>query len=178
MPQAEGTSTSPSLQHSGERYNNSPTNDVDTVFEGTTPSHVEMQHNIEPKVLVLSSGAGPRKLGARGFLACVHLPEDLQPSLRLQNSGSVARDHLASERTFLAYVRTSLAMASVGVAIVQLFTVSDLILPNQAMLVPPATMKIKDIARPVGASMVLLGIIIVIIGALFCSRLFVLQRFF
>jgi len=33
----------------------------------------------------------------------------------LENSGSVARDHLASERTFLAYVRTSLALASAGV---------------------------------------------------------------
>jgi hypothetical protein len=36
-------------------------------------------------------------------------------SLRLENSGSVARDHLASERTFLAYMRTSLAVASSGV---------------------------------------------------------------
>jgi len=36
-------------------------------------------------------------------------------SLRLQNSGSVARDHLASERTFLAYVRTSLTIVSAGV---------------------------------------------------------------
>jgi hypothetical protein len=39
----------------------------------------------------------------------------LSPTLMLVNSGSVARDHLASERTFLAYVRTSLAMASMGV---------------------------------------------------------------
>lgn len=39
----------------------------------------------------------------------------LQPMLVLENSGSVARDHLASERTFLAYVRTSLAVASTGV---------------------------------------------------------------
>lgn len=36
-------------------------------------------------------------------------------SLTLENSGSVARDHLASERTFLAYVRTSLSIASAGV---------------------------------------------------------------
>lgn len=35
--------------------------------------------------------------------------------LRLENSGSVARDHLASERTFLAYMRTSLAIVSAGV---------------------------------------------------------------
>lgn len=37
------------------------------------------------------------------------------PCLTLENSGSVARDHLASERTFLAYARTSLAIAGTGV---------------------------------------------------------------
>lgn len=37
------------------------------------------------------------------------------PTLILENSGSVARDHLASERTFLAYMRTSLTIASTGV---------------------------------------------------------------
>lgn len=36
-------------------------------------------------------------------------------SITLKNSGSVARDHLASERTFLAYLRTSLALTSAGV---------------------------------------------------------------
>lgn len=41
--------------------------------------------------------------------------QKISPSLILENSGSVARDHLASERTFLAYVRTSLAIASTGV---------------------------------------------------------------
>lgn len=38
-----------------------------------------------------------------------------QPDLILLNSGSVARDHLASERTFLAYVRTSLTLVTMGV---------------------------------------------------------------
>lgn len=38
-------------------------------------------------------------------------------SMRLENTGSVARDHLASERTFLAYIRTSLAIASSGVGL-------------------------------------------------------------
>ena len=35
--------------------------------------------------------------------------------LQLQNVGSVARDHLANERTFLAWLRTSLSLASIGV---------------------------------------------------------------
>lgn len=41
--------------------------------------------------------------------------QSFRPTLTLENQGSVARDHLASERTFLAYVRTSLAIASTGV---------------------------------------------------------------
>lgn len=43
------------------------------------------------------------------------------PTLILENSGSVARDHLASERTFLAYMRTSLTIASTGVGMFCVF---------------------------------------------------------
>jgi hypothetical protein len=44
-------------------------------------------------------------------------------SLTLQNVGSVARDHLASERTFLAYMRTSLALTSAGVGMFQVLCI-------------------------------------------------------
>ncbi|CAG8480395.1 5159_t:CDS:2, partial [Dentiscutata heterogama] len=47
--------------------------------------------------------------------------EECNPSLVLENKASVARDHLANERTFLAWLRTSLSFISIGIAITQLF---------------------------------------------------------
>lgn len=49
----------------------------------------------------------------------------VQLGVTLQNTQSVARDHLANERTFLAWVRTGLTFASVGVGLTQLFRVKE-----------------------------------------------------
>lgn len=38
----------------------------------------------------------------------------------IDNVGSTARDHLANERTFLAWTRTGLGLTALGVALVQL----------------------------------------------------------
>ncbi|KAI7883731.1 hypothetical protein K492DRAFT_111912, partial [Lichtheimia hyalospora FSU 10163] len=46
-------------------------------------------------------------------------------SLLLENTASVARDHLANERTFLAWLRTSISLITVGVAITQLYNLSS-----------------------------------------------------
>lgn len=109
-------------------------------------------------------------------------------SLRLENSGSVARDHLASERTFLAYIRTSLAIASSGVgklscqviqqvepvvfylftrysflgfytALVQLFSAASASIPKGS------THRLHHYIRPLGASTVLIGLLVLFIGA-------------
>lgn len=60
----------------------------------------------------------------------------MHPSLRaplLRNTGSVARDHLASERTFLAWLRTGLGFVALGIA-VERFSQLDI-----EALLPPTT---------------------------------------
>lgn len=60
-------------------------------------------------------------------------------ALRLDNQGAVARDHLANERTYLAWLRTSLSFASIGVAVTQFFrlqsstNIKNLIEASQAL---------------------------------------------
>ncbi|KAF8471003.1 hypothetical protein DFH94DRAFT_795658 [Russula ochroleuca] len=92
------------------------------------------------------------------------LPVPFRLSLTLRNNGSVARDHLASERTFLAYVRTSLSFASAGVALVQLFRVSVSASANDP---------IASYARPLGATLVAFGMAVLIMGT---QRYFLIQR--
>lgn len=82
------------------------------------------------------------------------------PALVLENAGSVARDHLASERTFLAYVRTSLALASTGVAVVQLFAMSNSTVTDQV-----ASRILQKFARPLGATAVVIALLVLLIGS-------------
>ncbi|KAK0200176.1 hypothetical protein DFS33DRAFT_1266552 [Desarmillaria ectypa] len=84
-------------------------------------------------------------------------------SLTLENNGSVARDHLASERTFLAYVRTSLVLASVGVALVQLFSLSSRTTSNETTF-SPTSGAAHGYARPLGATAVILSLGILGVG--------------
>ncbi|KAF9013372.1 hypothetical protein BDQ17DRAFT_1211702, partial [Cyathus striatus] len=79
--------------------------------------------------------------------------------LTLHNSGSVARDHLASERTFLAYMRTSLAIASSGVALVQLFTAA-----GASSKLSLGEHRLHTFVLPLGATTVGLGLVILFIG--------------
>ncbi|KAL0080130.1 hypothetical protein J3Q64DRAFT_1624149, partial [Phycomyces blakesleeanus] len=59
---------------------------------------------------------------SEGLYAMFHrVYEKYSTSVLLENTASVARDHLANERTFLAWLRTSLSMITVGVAITQLY---------------------------------------------------------
>ncbi|KAI8094970.1 uncharacterized protein B0P05DRAFT_445633, partial [Gilbertella persicaria] len=43
----------------------------------------------------------------------------------LENKGNTARDHLANERTYLAWFRTSLSLITLGIGIIQVYHLSN-----------------------------------------------------
>lgn len=83
------------------------------------------------------------------------------PSLTLENKGSIARDHLANERTYLAWLRSSLSLITVGVAVTQLFR-----LQNTDANEPPTNelIKVSELGRPLGGSFIALGIMFLWLG--------------
>ncbi|KAJ1731979.1 hypothetical protein LPJ61_002268 [Coemansia biformis] len=86
-------------------------------------------------------------------------------SLRLENKGSVARDHLANERTYLAWIRTSLSLVTVGVAIRQLYRVSiDLGGGSGAGAAGGSEAQEPLAGRVLGFSFVALGVVFVAVG--------------
>ncbi|RUP51706.1 hypothetical protein BC936DRAFT_146396, partial [Jimgerdemannia flammicorona] len=76
--------------------------------------------------------------------------DNMSFSLTLENKGSVARDHLSNERTFLAWIRTSLSLITCGIATTQLMEL------NKAN---------PKLSKGLGGSFVFLGILFVLFGA-------------
>ncbi|KAK4190558.1 hypothetical protein QBC35DRAFT_74378 [Podospora australis] len=80
-------------------------------------------------------------------------------SIELENKGSVARDHLALERTFLAWLRTSLAFASIGIAITQLFRLNTSLADDEHQ-----SNTLRHLGKPLGATFLAISILILFLG--------------
>ncbi|KAG5984236.1 hypothetical protein E4U55_005594 [Claviceps digitariae] len=85
-------------------------------------------------------------------------------SVELENKGSVARDHLALERTFLAWLRTSLAFASIGIAVTQLFRLNTTLSDNHGHG-HSHNATIRRLGRPLGATFLGISILTLLLGA-------------
>ncbi|KAF2644072.1 hypothetical protein P280DRAFT_392734 [Massarina eburnea CBS 473.64] len=83
-------------------------------------------------------------------------------SVELENKGSVARDHLALERTFLAWLRTSLSFASIGIAVTQLFRLNTTI--SSSPSTPSPESHLRHLGKPLGATFIAISILILLIG--------------
>ncbi|KAK6332508.1 hypothetical protein TWF730_004173 [Orbilia blumenaviensis] len=84
-------------------------------------------------------------------------------SLSLENKGSVARDHLALERTFLAWLRTSLSFASIGIAVTQLFRLNSA-MESSDPVVEQGAMTLRRMGKPLGATFLGIAIVVLLIG--------------
>ncbi|ORY73683.1 hypothetical protein BCR37DRAFT_230794 [Protomyces lactucae-debilis] len=92
-------------------------------------------------------------------------------SVELQNTQSVARDHLANERTFLAWLRTSLSFASAGVAVTQFLRLDTS--KNASEDAQKQLQQLRRIGKPAGASLIAIAMLVILGGA---SRYFTVQQ--
>lgn len=73
-------------------------------------------------------------------------------SIELENIAAVARDHMANERTFLAWLRASLLFITIGIGIAQLFRLDTSSDPQHRQ------QSIVAQGKFLGASFIILGI--------------------
>lgn len=73
---------------------------------------------------------------------------------------------LQLERTFLAWLRTSLAFASIGIAITQLFRLNTTIEEREGRLPVAGVQKyrLREVGKPLGATFLGIAIVVLLVG--------------
>ncbi|KAI1184668.1 hypothetical protein F5B17DRAFT_411165 [Nemania serpens] len=123
----------------------------------TTPSLRGYQPSPQPEPSpTVQNGSTAREVGTKRHWLWDHLNGIW--SFELDNKGSVARDHLALERTFLAWLRTSLAFASIGIAVTQLFRL------NTSLANEQTNRHLQHIGKPLGATFIGISILVLLLG--------------
>jgi len=68
------------------------------------------------------------------------------------------------ERTFLAWLRTSLSFASIGIAVTQLFRLNTTIAASDPSLQGSPQATLRHVGKPLGATFIAISILILFIG--------------
>ncbi|CCG25784.1 hypothetical protein CORT_0C04110 [Candida orthopsilosis Co 90-125] len=117
------------------------------------------------------------------------LKEIFNFQINLPNKGSVARDHLANERTFLSWTRTSLVFVTFGIGFMQFYRLEEKSqcpqisqpLPHPDSTTSSSTSLFNHnisntviaLCRPIGGMCIILGILTILFGM---YRYFTVQR--
>ncbi|KAF1959170.1 hypothetical protein CC80DRAFT_406882 [Byssothecium circinans] len=117
------------------------------------------------EISTASDSLGPDENNSRRLRLKRQVPHWCDPLVKFWNTQvnviideGAHRDHLALERTFLAYLRTSLALAMTGVITAQLFHLQRSSNPNP-------TFGFFKLGIPLATAFIALGLVVLLIGA-------------